>query len=75
MRNNLQSFGLLPKKGYSLKLEQDHLTILDERNRKRLKVPLSKNITFKIQITMVDYNVYKQSLVTKFRFTSWIWVS
>ncbi|XP_004514859.1 uncharacterized protein [Cicer arietinum] len=50
MKNNLLSLGQLLEKGYSMNMENGKMKMFDSAKMLILKAPLSKNITFKIEI-------------------------
>jgi len=53
-RSNLISIGQLLQKGYTMKMEAQAMKVFDSRNILILKAPLSKQRTFKINISVIE---------------------
>jgi len=56
-KNNLLNLGQLLEKGFSMEMKQSHIKIFDSKQRLVLKVPLSKNRTFKTNLSALRFNV------------------
>jgi len=54
MRSNLISIGQLLQKGYTMKVEAQTMKVFDSKNMLILKAPLSKQRTFKINISVIE---------------------
>ena len=54
MKSNLISIGQLLQKGYTMKMEAQALKVFDSRNILILRAPLSKQRTFKINISVIE---------------------
>ncbi|XP_004488901.1 uncharacterized protein [Cicer arietinum] len=69
MKNNLLSLGQLLEKGYSMNMENGQMKMFESSKRLVLKTPLSKNITFKMEIQISE----NQCLATEVRSEDWLW--
>lgn len=54
MKSNLLSLGQLLEKGYVMEMKNKMLKVFDSKRKLILKVPLSKNRTFKIGIQILE---------------------
>lgn len=69
MKNNLLSLGQFPKKGYSMSLQQNSIKVYVVNRKLILKLPLSKNKTFKIGIQVLEKEHFDATL----KAVHWLW--
>jgi len=69
MRSNLISIGQLLQKGYTMKVEAQTMKVFDIKNRLILKAPLSKQRTFKINISVIE----DKCLLSEVKSENWLW--
>ena len=69
MKSNLLSLGQLLEKNYKIKMEDRMLSVFDKDGRLILKVPLSSNRTFKIDIQIGNH----KCLASVVDDVNWIW--
>ena len=69
MRSNLISIGQLLQKGYTMKVETQTMKVFDSKNRLILKASLSKQRTFKINISVIE----DKCLLSKVKSENWLW--
>jgi len=50
-KNNLLSLGQLLEKGFTMAMQGNHIKIFDDKQRLVLKAPLSRNRTFKVNLS------------------------
>lgn len=55
MKSNLNSLGRLLEKGYRMIMEDKMLKILDSKEKLIIKVPLTKNRIFKIEVQVMEH--------------------
>jgi len=65
MKNNLLSLRQLLENGYSMHMEDSQLKMFDSNGRLILKVPLSRNRTFKIGIQITEFQCLAASISDK----------
>jgi hypothetical protein len=70
MISNLISLGQLLEKDCTIRLAYRELKIFDVENRLILKAPLSNNITFKIEINVIDHRCLASVTSTE---ENWLW--
>ena len=69
MRSNLISIGQLLQKGYTMKVEAQTMKVFDSKNMLILKAPLSKQRTFKINISVIE----DKCLLFEVKSENWLW--
>jgi len=69
MRSNLISIGQLLQKGYTMKVEAQTMKVFDSKNRLILKALLSKQRTFKINISVIE----DKCLLSEVKSENWLW--
>ena len=69
MKSNLISIGQLLQKGYTMKMEAQAMKVFDSKNRLILKAPLSKQRTFKINISVIE----DKCLLSETKSENWLW--
>ena len=52
MKNNLLSLGQLLEKGFTMAMQENYIEIFYDKQRLVLKVPLSRNRTFKVNLSI-----------------------
>ena len=52
MKNNLLSLEQLLEKGFTMEMQGNHIEIFDDKQRLVLKAPLSRNRTFKVNLSI-----------------------
>ena len=69
-KNNLLRLGQLLEKGFTMTMQANHVEIFDDKQRLVLKAPLSKNKTFKVNLS-TDAIQYFSTVNTKE--DNWLW--
>ncbi|RDX93043.1 hypothetical protein CR513_24745, partial [Mucuna pruriens] len=70
MKNNLLSLGQLLEKGFTMAMQANHIEIFDDKQRLVLKAPLSRNRTFKVNLSTAA--IQCMSIVNTEE-DSWLW--
>ena len=53
MKNNLLNLGQVLEKGFTMAMQGNHIEIFDDKQKLVLKAPLSRNRTFKVNLSIV----------------------
>jgi len=69
MKSNLLSIGQLLEKGYKVSLENKMMRVNDSKGKLILKAPMSKNMTFKIELNVMEH----RCLATAVSRDEWLW--
>ncbi|WJX18783.1 hypothetical protein P8452_08547 [Trifolium repens] len=69
MKCNLLSIGQLLEKDYKIVMEKKLLNVFDTKGNLLLKAPMSKNITFKVELKVLNH----KCLMTASNKEEWIW--
>lgn len=69
MKNNLPSMGQLLEKGFSMSLASNLMKVFDQNKRLILKVPLSNNRTFKVDIQVAEFTYMAAAVSVE----NWLW--
>lgn len=70
MKTNLPSLGQLLEKGFSKEMKQNYNEIFDYKHKLVLKAPLSKNRTFRVNLSAVEVQCFS---TTNAEEEKWLW--
>ncbi|XP_047158916.1 uncharacterized protein LOC124829450 [Vigna umbellata] len=69
MKSNLLSLGQLLEKGYTMKMQQGHIEVFDEKQRMILKAPIARNWTFRVNLNATEIQCMTATSVEG----EWLW--
>ena len=69
MKNNLLNLGQLVEKGFSVNMRGNFIEVFDSKLRSVIKVPLSKNRTFKVNLSATKVQCLSSSVNDE----RWMW--